>query len=53
MVFTSNYHTFRMISNTFCKFSEEVFPDVSPQKCKYNLYNEEVSVEFSYQNIHA
>jgi hypothetical protein len=25
----------------------------SPQKCKYDLYNEEVSVEFSYQNIHA
>ena len=28
MVFTSNYPTFRIISNTFCKFSREVFPDV-------------------------
>ena len=27
MVFTSNYPTFRIISNTFCKFSREVFPD--------------------------
>ena len=28
MVFTSNYPTFRIISDTFCKFSREVFPDV-------------------------
>jgi len=27
MAFTSNYCTFRMISDTFCKFSEKVFPD--------------------------
>ena len=27
MVFTSNYPTFRIISDTFCKFSKEVFPD--------------------------
>ena len=40
MVFTSNYPTFRIISDTFCKFSREVFPDgdsanLFANGCKY------------------